>query len=167
MCRRILQCLCSILALEALEAPRRLIKQKNHLIVKCWAGIKEINVQVPALEVLTLGEAISTPASPLSTKPLQNYWWQNLSADARGKDHSKDLSLLLLLLFSLIPAMRHRLVLFMILWRKIFCLKGIKPTMRYLWNNITCFYWFSTILLDLKQNSSFCFSRSHHRKPDI
>lgn len=47
----------------ALEAWSGLIKQNNYLMVKCGAGINEISVRVPALEVLTLGEVLSTPAS--------------------------------------------------------------------------------------------------------
>lgn len=67
------QCMCSIMVLEALEALHRLITQRNDLTVKGWAGIREINAQVPALKVLTLGEVISTPASRLPFP--QNLLW--------------------------------------------------------------------------------------------
>lgn len=83
------QYMCSIMVLEALEALHGLITQSNDLTVKCWAGIRQINAQVPALKVLTLGEVRSTPASCLPIKPPLNYWLQNLSEDARGKNHSK------------------------------------------------------------------------------
>lgn len=85
------QYMCSIMVLEALEALHRLITQSNDLTVKCWAGIKEINAQVPALKSShPWGSHINSCISPpLPTKPPLNYWLQNLSEDARGKDHSK------------------------------------------------------------------------------
>lgn len=141
----------------ALEALRRLIKQNNDLIVKRWAGIKEINVQVSALEVLTLGEVISTPASHPSFP--QNLLW---ITDCRtwvkmpeGKTIPKTFFYYYYYFF--LNTRDEALSCFiMILWRKIFHLKGIKTSMRYLLNNITCFYWWSTILNK--------YSREHTRK---